>query len=89
MKDTLKQEVKEGDTVVFVPSYSRAIKVGVLIKVTPKGRATIGYSQYSTSTKPHLAYSRTSFMKVSEKGLDATQRQTLKQIRDFYGYTRG
>ena len=87
MIDRLGQEVKVGDTVVFVGvGKYKNLKVGILLKVTPKGNATVAYEQYQKDTL--IENSRYYFAKIKDGELPPITQQKLKQIRNHYGYTR-
>jgi hypothetical protein len=86
LTDTFGVPVKIGDPVAFIKSGYREMIVGVLMKVSPKGNATVhdkrGKTLYYVSTN------RQSFCKLQFKELPEDVQDDINEIRDIYGYPR-
>lgn len=86
MTDSFEVPVKIGDPVAFIRIGYREMIVGVLMKVSPKGNATVhdirGKTPYYVSTN------RQSFCKLNFKELPAEVQDNINEIRDIYGYPR-
>lgn len=90
-KDNIGQEVKEGDVVAYVgPGSYKNLTVGILLKVTPKGNASVCTDIYNIGTKDEharISAGREYFIKIDGTNLESNKIQILNKIKTFYGYT--
>ena len=82
MMDTFRTPVVPGDIVAYVPGGSyKALELGIILTVTPKGNARIA------STEDYIATGRVYFAKLSYGDLTEKNRIIIDKLRHKHGNT--